>query len=59
MPQKGKKGKKSKQGKGDEELTEEEKAVLYSTPDRKGQKAKSEGVSDIVYVVLKLLQVVG
>ena len=45
----GKKGKKKK-GKGREEeaeqqeLTEEEKAALYSIPDKKGQKARSEGV---------------
>ena len=45
MPQKGKKGKKGKKKEKEEELTEEEKAALYSTPDRKGQKAKSEGVS--------------
>ena len=32
-------------GEGERELTEEEKAGLYSTPDRKGQKAKSDGVS--------------
>ena len=44
MPQKT-----SKKEKKDEEeaheLTEEEKAGLYSVPDTKGQKAKSEGVS--------------
>ena len=32
-------------GEGERELTEEEKAGLYSIPDRKGQKAKSDGVS--------------
>ena len=41
MPQKT-----SKKGmKKEDELTEEEKAALYSVPDRKGQKVKSEGVS--------------
>ena len=47
----GKKGKKDKKkGKGREveaeqqELTEEEKAALYAVPDKKGQKARSEGV---------------
>ena len=48
MPQtKGKKKKKASDddGAGGKELTEEEKAALYSVPDRKGQKAKSEGVS--------------
>ena len=43
MPQ----AKKSKKGKKREEsVSEEEKAAMYSMPDRKGQKAKSEGVSD-------------
>ena len=49
----GKKGKKDKKkGKGREveaeqqELTEEEKAAMYSVPDKKGQKARSEGVSN-------------
>ena len=54
MPLKsGKKGKKEKKkGKGreeeaeqQEELTEEEKAAMYSVPDKKAQKAKSQGVS--------------
>ena len=43
MPQKtSKKGKKKKK---EDELSEEEKVALCSVPDRKGQKAKSEGVS--------------
>ena len=55
MPQtSGKQGKKDKKkGKGKEEeaeqqelLTEEEKAAMYSVPDKKGQKARSEGVSN-------------
>ena len=29
----------------EKELNEDQKAALYSVPDRKGQKAKSEGVS--------------
>jgi hypothetical protein len=48
LPQKGKKGKKGEKGEvgeGERELTEEEKAGLYSTPDRKGQKAKSDGLT--------------
>ena len=53
MPQtSGKKGKKEKKkGKGREEeaeqqeMTEEEKAAMYSVPDKKAQKAKSQGVS--------------
>jgi hypothetical protein len=45
MPQK--KVKKGKKGKKEEEpeLTEEQTAALYSVPDRKGQKAKSEGLT--------------
>ena len=46
MPQ----AKKSKKGKKREEsVSEEEKAAMYSMPDRKGQKAKSEGVSGTHY----------
>ena len=49
LPQKNekgkKKGKKGKEEEAQQELTEEEKAALYSVPDRQGQKAKSEGVS--------------
>jgi hypothetical protein len=49
----GKKGKKEKKkGKGreeeaeqQEELTEEEKAAMYSVPDKKAQKAKSQGLT--------------
>ena len=45
---KGKKDKKKGKGREEEaeqqELTEEEKAALYSVPDKKGQKARSEGV---------------
>ena len=44
MPQKTSKNGKKKEEEA-HELTEEEKAALYSVPDRKGQKAKSEGVS--------------
>ena len=40
------KGKKEKVGERERiKLTEEEKAALNFTPDRKGQKAKSDGVS--------------
>ena len=40
-----KKTKKGKKKEGEEEeLTVEEKAALYSVPDKKGQKAKSKGV---------------
>ena len=52
MPQtKGKKKKKASDDDGavGKELTKEEKAALYSVPDRKGQKAKSAGVS-IMYM---------
>ena len=51
MPEKKGKKEKKKKGKGKEEeaeqqeLTEEEKAAMYSVPDRKAQKAKSQGVS--------------
>ena len=45
MGKKGKKGTKGEVGEGERVLTEEEKAGLYSIPDRKGQKAKSAGVS--------------
>ena len=45
----GKKDKKKGKGNveeeaGQQELTEEEKAALYAVPDKKGQKARSEGV---------------
>ena len=52
MPQKtSKKGKKKKEEEA-HELTEEEKAALYSVPVRKGQMAKSEGVSTVYYSVV-------
>ena len=57
MPQKtSKKGKKTKK---DDELSEEEKAALYSVPDRKGQKAKSDGVSELHLTCLVLSSVCG
>ena len=31
-------------------MSEEQKAALYSVPDKKGQKAKSEGVSTCIHV---------
>ena len=50
MPQKTGKKKKKKEAEAEveaevEEMSEEQKAALYSVPDRKGQKSKSEGVS--------------
>ena len=47
VPQKPKKnkGKEEKEKAGQEDLTEEEKAAMYSVPDKKTQKAKSQGVS--------------
>ena len=47
MPQKtGKKKEKEAEAEAEvEEMSEEQKAALYSVPDRKGQKSKSEGVS--------------
>ena len=46
MPQKTGKKKKEKEAEAEvEEMSEEQKAALYSVPDRKGQKSKSEGVS--------------
>ena len=51
MPQKtGNKEKKKKEAEV-EEMSEEQKAALYSVPDRKGQKSKSEGVSFACIVV--------
>ena len=40
-----KKGKGREEEAGQQELTEEEKAAMYSVPDKKAQKAKSQGVS--------------
>ena len=53
MPQKpSKKGKKEKKEEETHELSEEEKAALYSVPNRKGQKAKNEGVSTQFTILL-------
>ena len=45
MPQKTGKKKKKEAEAEVEEMSEDQKAALYSVPDRKGQKSKSEGVS--------------
>ena len=52
-----KKGKREETEKEEEEgeLSEEQKASLYSVPDKKGQKAKSEGVSTYMYVHVQTL----
>ena len=57
MPQKSSKKGKKKKDEETHELTEEEKAALYSVPDRKGQKAKSEGVSAQLTILLCTLVV--
>ena len=52
MPQKTSKKKKKKEAEAEvEEMSEEQKAALYSVPDRKGQKSKSEGVSSFTPIL--------